>query len=89
MDQHVMPLMLGKLYKASLKWYRYGPAVPSTQREAASKAILAVAFLWLLSIVVGGWLHHGMYTPPHPAVEAALSPDDATAPVTGALPSLA
>ena len=63
MDQHVMPLMLGKLDVVSL-YYRYGPAVPSTQREAASKAILAVAFLWLLSIVVGGWLHHGMDHPP-------------------------
>ncbi len=39
--------------------HRYGPAVPVPQREAACKVIMAVAILWLLSIVVGGWLHLG------------------------------
>ena len=46
---------------------RYGPAVPQTQREAAGKAILVVAILWLLSIVVGGWLHLGTHAQPNMA----------------------
>ena len=33
--------------------------MPQAQREAAGKAIAVVALLWLLSILVGGWLHHG------------------------------
>ena len=73
MGQHLRPLKLGKLSVVSL-YNRYGPAVPSTQREAASKAILAVAILWLLSIVVGGWLHHGVFAPPAFCHGEALSP---------------
>ena len=42
---------------------RYGPAVPSSEREGSRNLILAIAGLWLLCILIGGLLHRGQPSP--------------------------